>query len=243
MDITIVIASTIALFITAAIILAVRKGLGVKKEHDGLLRGALQGLDLRYESFYRRLYAFGAWRGNPVNLHLAPVSESGIYIPGGYRVMVLCAMKVPRTEGLRLHLAVLAAKAELAARAELAGGGSTLLRKSLGWSEPEPGFFLATRRGQSPEEALALFRKLTPATKSALLGLSRRYGSIAVAPDIAAINVGRQNAVTLAGGDPSAPDRLDLQVKLPADLPPGGIMGCLDEMESLAEALARDLGP
>ncbi|MBP7735307.1 MAG: hypothetical protein KA369_04970 [Spirochaetes bacterium] len=206
-------------------------GSSIKKKHDSSFRETLGGLDLEFASFYNILYAFGMHRDLPISFKYSRVAKSDFapMLPGASSLMVLCRVKVPETENLKLHLAV------------FPGNRSGAARSLLGWLNPGPGLYLHTVKDQSEEEARSIFSRLSIGTLDKMKKLADRAASCGVSTDWETVMIGRDNALKLLGGDEKALSCLDLQVKIPLGTTREGLVPFLDEIAEAALSISKDL--
>ncbi|MCU0848630.1 MAG: hypothetical protein MUD12_12155 [Spirochaetes bacterium] len=206
-------------------------GRSIKKKHDLAFREVLAGLGLEYGSFYNILYAYGKYRGLYVGFKYSRITKNDLapLLPGDSTLVILCRVKLPGTENRRLHLAVFPADRGRA------------VRNILGWTNPEPGVYLARVKDQSETDARMTFSRISRTTLEKMKGLAESTGSCAVSTDWETVMIGKKNALKLLGGDEQALSRLDFQVKIPLKATREEMKAFLDEMTDIAAELAGDL--
>lgn len=212
--------------------LAFKFGRKRSTQYEEGFRSTLASLKLEYVYAHKLLHAVGSFEGFHLCFKYGLITlNDWAPLPGVFgKIAVLCRFKIPGTENISLHCTI------------LPGNRSTKLRSSLGWQNPEPGFYVAKSKSQSNQDALLQFKKLSSETKEALKAVTAVFGgSCGIAPDWETVMVGKEDALRLAGNDPAVLAQLDFQVKIPYLTKPKKINNFLKTAGKAVALLSRDL--
>lgn len=174
--------------------------------------------------FYGHNYAFKKING--IHTVLKPaVSAQSDWMPAvpGVDQVWLVSMKLPGTQGLKIHLSFLNS-----------ARSSDATRKLAGWEKLAENVFHHQKR--SPD-GKTFFEKINPSTREKIFSFIEKYHtSASVVTDWATVMIGKQNALALAGGDPSLQQCADFQISV-------SVKRDLSEFLSQMAELALKIGP
>lgn len=213
---------------------ALDHGTDLTRKLEQGMRATLSHLDMEYLYTDKKLlYAIGTFDGCPICFKYGMITENDwANIPGVFSKMAIMArFKIPGTENIAFHCAVLPAERTAA------------IRSMYSWKNPEPGFYVGRAKSQNDEKAMRQFERLGEDTKEGLKALTSVFGgSCAISTDWETLMVGKGEALKLAGNDPAILTQLDFQVKIP-------FMTGAEELDSFLKSagkavalLSRDLG-
>ena len=219
------------LFIIILISAGVFIGLKIRNKYTSLFRVSLSRLSPEYMTFYRRLYASCIYKGYRVYFTYAAAENSfHVILPGKKHITIIMRVKIPGTTGIKIHMAVFPDEK------------SGSIHKLLGWSSPEPCFFIAKSSGADNTGTLEIFHRLSASSKSAMKNIAEKSGSCGISPDWESVMIGKENSLLLAGGDESVRDLLDFQAKTAFDTSPDAIIDTLDMVIETVKLVSADLG-
>ncbi len=225
--IPIVLVLTIIIIIPVSIGMAI--GNSIRKKTDASFRKTLDPLFPRYMTFYGRFYAAAEYKGCSISFTTAAKSSYRYELTPVRRYsMILVRVKIPSTAGIKLHLAVV-------------HHGNGAVRKMLGWTTPEDGFFIAGIKNQTEAESLSLFMRLSASTKAGMKNLAEQCGSCGVTPDWESVMIGKENSLKLHGGDHAVIEQLDFQSWIQADITETELIARMDEIVKTVKLISCDL--
>lgn len=171
--------------------------------------------------FYKRHYAFKKING--IHTVLKPtLSAQSDWMPAvpGVDQVWLVSMKLPETQGLKIHLSFLNSERS-----------SDTARQLTGWEKLDEHVYHHPKR--SPD-GKTFFEKINPATRANIISFIEKYNtSASVITDWETVMIGKKNSLVLVGGDPHLQQCTDLQIIV-------SVQRELQEFLSQMAALAKD---
>lgn len=207
----------------------------IRKKAPKKLKQAYEQFQTEMESqgfataqFYGRNYAFKKINGIHTVLQPALSAQSDWMpaVPGVDQVW-LVSMKLPGTQGLKIHLSFLNS-----------ARSSDTARQLTGWEKLDENVYHHPKR--SPD-GKAFFEKINPATRANIISFIEKYNtSASVITDWETVMIGKKNSLVLVGGDPDLQRCADFQISVSVRR---NTEEFLLEMANLAQELATEVYP